>query len=311
MLSVHCQDDMSTKREIAKGEPAENTSLPQECFVIMPISDQPNYDPGHFGRVYEDIFRPACVAAGYEPKRADDVKQSNLIHLDILKRVVNSPMAICDLSGRNPNVLFELGLRQAFDKPTILVKDADTPDIFDIAPIRYTTYHRELRYREVLFDQKAITQAILATRDESGKPDNVNSLIRLLELSGPAKTQPNGAESDPRELFQILMAEISQLKRELRNERAAETPALQSIPLSSMVAEPGIPLLNGLVASIQASIQAGKSDAEVDIEIRKALRICEEYITRLRDSIHPYKNRRIREASEVARRLEGLSSSNF
>jgi hypothetical protein len=199
-------------------EPQLDETVTPECFVIMPISDQPGYDSGHFGKVYEDIFKPACTLAGYKATRADDVKQSNLIHLDILKRVVHSPMAICDLSSRNPNVLFELGLRQAFDKPTILVKDEETPDIFDIAPIRYTTYHRALRYREVLADQKAVAEAIRSTRDSTGQPHNVNSLIRLLELSAPAKITEGGAQ-DPNEYFQVLIAELAQLRREVRNTR--------------------------------------------------------------------------------------------
>ena len=105
-----------------------------ECFVIMPIGDSDGYDKGHFSKVYEDIFKPACEKSNFKPVRADEVKQTNLIHLDILQKLIDSPMAICDLSSRNPNVLFELGLRQAFDKPTVLVQENGTPKIFDIGP---------------------------------------------------------------------------------------------------------------------------------------------------------------------------------
>jgi hypothetical protein len=57
-----------------------------------------------------------------------------VIHLDVIKRLVHSPLVLCDLSARNPNVMFELGIRQAFDKPVVLVQDEKTPQIFDIAP---------------------------------------------------------------------------------------------------------------------------------------------------------------------------------
>jgi len=40
-------------------------------------------------------------------------------------------MIVCDISGRNPNVMFELGLRLAFDKPAIIIKDEITPYSFD------------------------------------------------------------------------------------------------------------------------------------------------------------------------------------
>jgi hypothetical protein len=225
---------MASKSEGSTGSKAHKSSadaqitpMPDECFIIMPISDQPGYDTGHFSKVYEDIFKPACLAAGFQPTRADDVKQSNLIHLDILKRVVHSPMAICDLSSRNANVLFELGLRQAFDKPTILVKDEETPDIFDIAPIRYTGYRRALRYREVLVDQAAIEVAIRSTWDARDEKHNVNSLIRLLELTSPASITEGGVQ-DPSEFFQILMAEVSQLRREVRRSGNLDGSAVSS-----------------------------------------------------------------------------------
>lgn len=58
-----------------------------DCFIIMPIADHPDYKQGHFKRVYDDIFAPACEKAGYKPVRADDVAQTNLIHLDILVKI--------------------------------------------------------------------------------------------------------------------------------------------------------------------------------------------------------------------------------
>ena len=66
----------------------------------------------------------ASDTAGFKSVRADEVRQTNLIHLDVLQKLIESPMAICDLSSRNPNVLFELGLRQAFDKPVVLVQES-------------------------------------------------------------------------------------------------------------------------------------------------------------------------------------------
>ena len=87
----------------------------KDCFVIMPISDPEGYDEGHFKCVYEDLLGPAIEAAGYMPKRADDDKSTSMIHVNIIRDIIEAPMAICDLRTRNPNVLFELGIRQAFD----------------------------------------------------------------------------------------------------------------------------------------------------------------------------------------------------
>lgn len=186
-----------------------------ECFVIMPIADPDGYDKGHFSKVYEDIFKPACEKSNFKPVRADEVKQTNLIHLDILQKLIDSPMAICDLSSRNPNVLFELGLRQAFDKPTVLVQENGTPKIFDIAPLRYTEYRRELRYRDVLEDQESIAQAIVATRESTAKGDGVNSIVSILSLAKPA-TLKEVAEGDSSGLLQLVRAEMSEMRSDFR-----------------------------------------------------------------------------------------------
>lgn len=83
------------------------------CFVIMPISDQAEYEPNHFTLVYQDIIIPAIEKAGMTPVRADETKNTNLIQLDIIRKVIESDIAICDMSSKNPNVFYELGMRQA------------------------------------------------------------------------------------------------------------------------------------------------------------------------------------------------------
>lgn len=200
---------------MAKPQEPEKKVSSSDCFVIMPIADHDGYDKGHFTKVYEDIFKPACASAGFTSVRADEVKQTNLIHLDILQKLIESPMAICDLSSRNPNVLFELGLRQAFDKPTVLVQEAGTPKIFDIAPLRYTEYRRELRYREVLEDQSMISEAIKATKEATDQGEGVNSIVSILSLSKPASLK-EVSNSDSAGLLQLVRAEMSEMRSDFR-----------------------------------------------------------------------------------------------
>ena len=193
-----------------------NAEQRPECFVIMPISDTEGYAPGHFRRVFEDIFSPACAQAGYRAVRADDVRATNMIHLDVLQRLLNAPLAICDLSSRNPNVLFELGLRQAFDRPVVLVQETSTPAVFDIAPLRYTEYRRARIYHEVLEDQVAIGRAIRETVAALDQGQGINSLVRILSLTKPASLDAvQEADSDP--AFQIIRAELNELRMELRD----------------------------------------------------------------------------------------------
>lgn len=200
----------------SNGKPLDSTDKP-ECFVIMPISDPEGYEAGHFRRVYEDLFVPACDKAGYAAVRADQVRQTNLIHLDVLQKIINSPMALCDLSSRNPNVLFELGLRQAFDKPVVLVQEIGTPAIFDINPLRYTNYRKEMSYRQVIEDQQEISAAIKATKEDIGNSKSINSIVKLLSLTEPASLTRISEGDKDSAVLQVIMNEIGNLRSEIKS----------------------------------------------------------------------------------------------
>jgi len=184
----------------------------QNCFIIMPIADVEGYPQGHFKHVYETIISPACELAGYKAQRADEVKASNLIHLDILNKLIEAPIAICDLSTRNPNVLFELGIRQAFDKPVVLMQEKGTPRIFDIAPLRYLEYSKEMKYHEVLRSQQELKESLQATAIADGSAGNVNSIVKLLALNNPAKI-PDLKDGKEGLAFEIMQAEMRELRK--------------------------------------------------------------------------------------------------
>ncbi len=151
-----------------------------KCFVIMPISDQDSYDRGHFTRVYEYLIKPACESAGFIPERADDDVKTNYIVLDIINKILAADMVLCDLSGKNPNVLYELGIRQAFNKKTLLIKDIKTSRIFDIQGLRTIDYDESLRVDSVKKDKLSISKSLKDTFEAN--EDEVNSLIQLLAI---------------------------------------------------------------------------------------------------------------------------------
>ena len=184
----------------------------KSCFVIMPIADCEGYEKGHFAHVYNDIIKPAIEKTEFVAIRADEVKETNLIHLDILKKLIDAPIAVCDLSTRNPNVLFELGIRQAFDKPVVLIQEKGTPKIFDIAPLRYLEYSKEMKYHEVLESQKNLQEAIEATKGVENDSGNINSIVKLMALSSSAVI-PNLDKSNKEVMaLDFLQAQMTDLK---------------------------------------------------------------------------------------------------
>jgi len=220
---------------------------------MMPISDPDGYEAGHFGRVYKHIIKPACEAAGFVPVRADEVKKANLIILDILKQIVDADMVVCDLSARNPNVMYELGVRQAFDKPTVLIKDKKTPRIFDVAGLRTEDYDETLRVDTVASNVRSISAAMVATLDAG--PDDVNSLIRLLSMSRATLPDSEKLSSDTA----VLLGAIGELSDRM-GKLEAHRPRRRKLKTEEPFPEYGLraQLSNGLYAVVGESVYIGQ-----------------------------------------------------
>ncbi|EGM6182711.1 hypothetical protein I0E66_002114 [Salmonella enterica] len=203
-----------------------NDEVPQEavekektCFAIMPIADHPDYDNGHFGRVYNHLIKPTCEKAGFKVVRADDAKASHMIMFDILKNIVECDMAICDLSSKNANVFYELGLRQAFNKKTILITDGRTNTPFDITGFRYVKYDHTLRVDSVMNDIDEIAAMLMET-DEATE-DDVNSIVKLLKIQ-PANVehlQLNEKDSLIFEMIKRLDEKMSRIESLQKNKK--------------------------------------------------------------------------------------------
>ena len=86
----------------------------QTCFVLMLFSEP-------FNRYYTAILGPAADAAGLRPVRADDLFGPANLTRDIWEGIKKARCLIAELTGRNPNVMYELGLAHALQKPVVLI----------------------------------------------------------------------------------------------------------------------------------------------------------------------------------------------
>lgn len=180
----------------------------EKCFVMMPISDQGDYPEGHFTKVYEQIFKPAIENAGYEAYRVDENVISDPIIGKIFEAIQNCPMALCDLSNRNPNVLYELGIRQAYDKPVVLVQDDKTERIFDVSGISTIQYKSARLYENVIDARERIANAIIDTKE--GKK---NSIIKIVKAQMAEISKDEISKEDK---IEILLSGLAEDIRELK-----------------------------------------------------------------------------------------------
>jgi len=119
---------------LKKLEAAVQVKAGDSCFVMQPFA-QP------LGSYYEKIFKPAIEKAGLQPVRADaEIFGTGKIIDQIWRGIKNAKVLIAELTTRNPNVFYELGIAHALQKPVVLVA-ANEPDVpFDLKHIRVIYY---------------------------------------------------------------------------------------------------------------------------------------------------------------------------
>ncbi len=103
------------------------------CFILMPF--KPAFD-----RLYKEHLKPSIESCGFRCLRADDFFTPTPIFNDIWQHICKSKVIIADVTGRNPNVFYEMGVAHTVGRQVIIITQ-DMNDVpFDIAQIRYFLY---------------------------------------------------------------------------------------------------------------------------------------------------------------------------
>lgn len=110
--------------------------LDDQAFLIMPFSE--SWSGG-----VEQSVREILKTEGYNVVRADDMFGRNIME-DIWTGIVKSRYVICDTTGRNPNVYYELGMCHAVGKDVILLTQNVSDIPFDVRHLRHIVYENTL-----------------------------------------------------------------------------------------------------------------------------------------------------------------------
>lgn len=141
-----------------------------KCGLIMPISKSQGLEPEHWLNV-KGIICEALADTEFDVRLVSESDDVGVIHKSIVQNIYKNDIVICDVSTHNANVMFELGLRLAFDKPTVIIKDDETPFSFDTQVIEHIVYKRSLHYVDIVSFKKKLKDKVLATLEQSRQPD--------------------------------------------------------------------------------------------------------------------------------------------
>jgi hypothetical protein len=179
---------MARAMRAADGESGASAAVERPvCGIVMPMAGIDGCSEAHWAAV-RDILRTAVDSAGFEADLVPTADHTGAIEKRIIRTRQDDSIVVCDLSGKDPDVMFELGLRLAFEKPTIIIKDDVTNYLFDIDAIEHLEYPRDLHKSGIAQFQRKLTYSIQTQYEKTGSDQNCTTampaFVRARALSG-------------------------------------------------------------------------------------------------------------------------------
>jgi hypothetical protein len=200
------------------------------CFVISPIGGDESQTRKWADQTIKHLIGPAAEKHGFVVMRADQEDRAGIITTHIIQRLVGSELVIADLTGRNPNVFYELAVRHVTKKPLVQIIRAEEDIPFDVQGMRTVKF--ELNDPDILEQARDALERQVAAVLEEGEMET--------PISQAVGQQLALESGDPQ---QVELAELSKSVQALTAEVRAS-----SASRSQMVYEQ-VPLTTGTLRS--------------------------------------------------------------
>lgn len=188
-----------------------------DCFVVTPIGDDQSEIRRGADGVLKAVIRPVIQGdLNYNVFAAHEVDSSGSITKGVIKALLESELVVANLTGLNPNVMYELAVRHAKRLPVITLAEKGTRLPFDISDERTLFYQNDMHGVEDL--KPRLRKSVLAAVEATEEPDN--PIYRVVE----SMLINNSVDIEPAD--KLVLSRLDDLEEMVRASRT-RSPALQ------------------------------------------------------------------------------------
>lgn len=181
------------------------------CFVVTPIGDENTAIRRHIDGIIDQSIIPALMDE-FEIKVAHREYEIGSINNRVIQSVCNSDLVVANLTGLNPNVMFEIAIRYSFGKPAIVIAEKGTKLPFDIIDENTIFYINDpAGAAELKENIKKFVTKIDWTKCEYGP---VFSAIKNASVINNIET--GISDQDSRDAFSFIAQRIDDLENEIK-----------------------------------------------------------------------------------------------
>lgn len=214
-------------------------------------------DADHFQHVLDHLFIPAAEKAGFTAL-SPVTGGGDIIHAEIIRKLETADLVLCDMSALNANVFFELGIRTALDRPTLLVRDNVTKHVpFDTIMINHVEYDASLTPWTVAIEVDKLSRHIVTYFDSNDKRNTLwkyFGLTKRAEAVGPASIEeklnaileslPQLAQRSPMESMEHINSPVDTSTESIIADRFTAAVKKSRDVVNSIKISPGKVLVN-------------------------------------------------------------------
>lgn len=180
--------------------------MTKSCFIISSIGDEGSEIRRLANEKFDLVFKPVLIKLGYDVIRADKIGSPGSISREIVSNVINSDLVIADISDGNPNVFYELAIRNAVKKPVIVFRKINQVMPFDI----YDTHAIDIDRSQPRIWENAKNALRVHVVAAEKKPESASeSILSSFTIKLDAK------KSDPVDEIHYILKDIQQQVRNL------------------------------------------------------------------------------------------------